>query len=501
MQAQFSRVFISRDDYPYLLRYLAKRFGEVVRIGNDFWKGPELVASLLPSNDIMFPGKSVFAPEVVSVEKIINEEKRYRTIKVSKVLHFCPRCLSFFISTIKMIQHVSANGEVHPIETVSEYTYTKQIPNHPPLEQRKGWMTREQLIKAFSKYVGPREAERMADLRIIAYKEGIPFSIEEMVQGKADIPSIVYERYTAHRDELDARMVPHISAKRAFITKPTINTQDKPTIITQTRSRAIQSHVMYGFVNWIVKIDGVTLTPMQMIELALRLGLPIDNGDCRASVNTDNCADNIDTDDKDVVEAVKDVVYNDQFNSKEKAFIRQMMKRNKKFASAVRRAGLDLARYKPSWKAYKGPKSIRYDTTVTEAETVQDQPKQDTTDPEQEKQEFLEKFNLKPADVVEQNGLIKAIKMVITPYGTWRVTIYNTVFIPHRLITPGEFPVHQTQIAQEIASNTGGTLAVAEDRKRGFKSLVVICDGKYTVRVASKPLSPSRNEKYATINH
>jgi len=246
---------------------------------------------------------------------------------------------------------------------------------------------------------------------------------------------------------------------------------------------------MYGFVNWKVSIDGITLTPEQMIELALKLGLPIDNGDCRANnTDTDNCA-NIDTDDKDVVEAVKDVVYNDQFNNEEKALIIQRMKRDKKFASAVRRAGLDLARYKPSWKYHtKGPKSIRY--AEQEDETNDEGVVEES--PEQEKQEFLEKFNLKPPDIIfEKEGLIKAAKTVITAYGTWRVAVYNTVFIPHRLITPGEFPVHQTQIAQEIASNTGGTLAVTEDRKRGFKSLVVVVDGKYTVRVAKKPLSLS----------
>jgi len=485
MQAQFSRVFIPRDDYPYLLRYLTKRFGEVVRTGNDFWKGPELVASVLPSNDILFPGKSVFAPEVVPIQKIINEEKNYRTIKVSKFLHFCPTCSSFLLSTIKMVQH-NFDGKVwHRVLPVYEYAYTKHVRVIPPLEQRKGWMTREQLIKAFSKYVCPKEAERMADLRIIAYKEGIPFSIEEMVHGKANIPNIVYERYAAYRDELEARMVPHTRTKKVFTGKPIIS--------TQARSRAIQSQqhtITYGFVNWIVKIDGVTLTPEQMIEVALKLGLPIDNGDC-ANVNIDNCA-NTNTD-KDVVEVVKDVVNDDQFNSEEKALIRRLMKRDKKFASAVRK---DLSRYKPSWKAHKGQKSIRY--AEQEDETNDEGVVEES--PEQEKQEFLEKFKLKPTEIVyEKEGLIKASRNIKTKFGNWTVKIFNTAFYPQRKHLPGEFGTRAEQIAELISSEINGSIVVAEDKKRGFKSLDVT-DGRYTVRITSKALSPPRDEKDAAIS-
>jgi len=486
VSASTQQVLVARDEYPYLLRYLKRRFGKVVRAGNDFWcTGGQVrvVASLAPGGQLLFPGENPFAPEVVALKEIIEKERRYRIVKVPKVLHYCPTCLAFYVFSTAMNQHIGGGGEVHTITPHLEGSYTKYVPVLPPLEQRKGWIPREHLIKAFAKYVGP-DAEKMADLRIIAYREGIPLSVQEMVQGAVKIPSIVYERYNAQMDAIKAKMVPPVRAKKSPSSLSTLTTQTLPTGKPQGFRTLLSS-----FLSWKVKVNGQVLAPEQMVEVALRLGLPINDGDHHTAATTHTA------DAGDFIKVVDDAAKDEALADK----LAVLVKRDKKLASAVRRAGLDVARYKPSWKGRKSPKSIRYATEAkAEGEPVvpprraaaHDQPKPDTTDPEKEKRNFMEKFSLKPGDVVEQNGLIKATKTVTTPYGAWRVTIYNAVFT-HRHIAPDEFPVHQTQIAQEIASNTGGTLAVAEDRKRGFKSLVVICDGRYTVRVAKKPLSLS----------
>jgi hypothetical protein len=604
------QAFIARDEYPYLLRYLKRRFGEVVRAGNDFWcTGGQVrvVASLAPGGQLLFPGENPFAPEVVALKEIIEKEKRYRIIKVPKVLHYCQTCLSFYVFSTAMNQHIGGGGEVHTITPRLEGSYTKYVPVLPPLEQRKGWIPREQLIKAFAKHVDPNTAEEMADLRIIASREGFGLSVQEMVQGTAKIPSIVSERYDAYRDELEAKMVPPVRVKKSLSPLSTPTTQALPTGKPQGFRTLLSS-----FLSWKVKVNGQVLSPERMIEVAVRLGLPTGLSNKAAILAARDVDEQIEDTGQlpNYTQVFDDAAKDEALADKLAAF----MRRDKKLASAVRRARWDVARYKPSWKGRKGPVSPRYDEDQTDLRLspIQPQPRQleedsekekqaflarfnpeeiystpggfikaktsfnsqtvyafntvfypqrslepgefpeervslaeeiakatggrvvvstrrvekykdkkhnpgrafldvvvdgrytvnvasrdlsiklkKTTDPEQEKRDFMEKFSLKPADIIfEKEGLIKAAKTVTTAYGAWRVTVCNAVFT-YRHIAPDEFPVHQTQIAQEIAASLGGSVAVAEDKKRGFKSLVVVVDGKYAVRVAKKPLSLS----------
>ncbi|MDG7022981.1 MAG: hypothetical protein JRN45_00510 [Nitrososphaerota archaeon] len=482
VEVQEGRVEVQRQDYPHLLLWLRRRFGEVRRAGNDFWKadGVEVVATLVSPTKLQLAGDDVFNLEVLDVSRLVKEVRPTgRAVRVYKVLHFCGACGSFYVFPTVMSQH-EQGGDIHRVNPLVEGSYVKYVPDLPPFEQRKGWIGRDRLVGAFAKHVGPGDAETMADLRTAALKEGLGLSIQEMVCGTARIPEIVRERCAAHRDAIEATMCPPIRTKSA--PQPTLGTS----AINHPR---VQSFHTLGssFIDWKVKVNGQVLTPEQLTAAAVRLGVPY-----RPDGISADWADQKQDYTQVLDEAAKDA---DPLNALLDIKFAELAKRDRKLASAMRKEGYAPRRIsygeRPSWKdRAKSPKSPRYEAQEPRRRPDSppntrgaQEPRAQRDSLEEERQAFLVRFN--PEEVSDLGGgLVKAK----TTFNSHSVTVFNTVFYPQWSPKPGEFPEAKASLAEEVAKATGGKVVVTRKRA-SLAFLEVVVDGKYTVRVASGGLS------------
>lgn len=147
-------------------------------------------------------------------------------------------------------------------------------------------------------------------------------------------------------------------------------------------------------------------------------------------------------------------------------------------------------------KSTKGVKTVRevanYDVSPHPAppEAPPTRPEEAAPEePDNSKEEFCRRFGLSETDIAYTNGqLLRATKVVYGSAGMWTINVLNQVMYPQRALEPGEFSRSEVSLADDLAKELRGGVAVTESRARGLKSLVVLVDNKYTVRVASKPL-------------
>lgn len=473
-----SYIHIPKEDYTQLLSFLSDKFGgRITRYGNAFFLAKEGRQIAILSRDkenneiLVLPGKSVFTPQIIPLKEIIsksNIRKKGKRITVTKHLLYCPPCQSFFVdsttlSKIPMTNHETKN-EIHKTKFLlafSYFTYVKQ----KPLWERKGWIPPHVLFNELLKTgkFTEKEALRLTNLRISAFKRGKRISIKEILTMKPEelFDDLDIELADAYEDVQEAKKV-NIS-----IPRPNYSTKEIP-IVRDTPQQ--QSKLYSPFISWTIRLNKRIFTPEEKVRFAKVLGLT-DNeifGEIPKSYNESSISDLI---------QIPQESTEDKWYRKKKQKYQKKQTRNQQF------------RYQPL-SDKKPNKSIRsVPIEGTPAEVLQSEPSEpELTVKEQpiEQKTFLQKFGVSEDNIVRNGNFIKATKEIFTPLGPKHISIFNRVF-PNRPLQENEFDPETTQIAISIAKELNGTIAVTEEKNRGWKSLCVIADN-YTIRVASKRL-------------
>ncbi len=446
-------VYVQREIYPAFVAYLAERFGQVDRVHNDIWttdENPKMVARLIDSNTLAIYNGGVFSkPAMIN---IANVTARYLYANSTKKTVFTKRS---FVGQKRLSMLMDKFAEVNEIRLT-------------PAEKS--------VLMAY-KSTAQREG-RMSIAEVFAQRG-------EILQKVAthDISDPIVERMLAYEDIQDAKMCPRI-------VRPKIT---EPLSIPVGRSRGSNTPkrlALEAGLAMTVRVGKRVLTDQEKLSWLLESRVftmeEVDKVRAATEYRTAN----------PVASEYLDYIPEDE----EAKTLRSVAAKFKKVRNIVGRTGRKVRDSTPAWKNSRslkqnkanGGETMVFDKIVVE-ETERNtrpapQPKQLSVE---ERKEFLTRFGLEDKDVVKEAGdfmiAVRTVPVQITQgpgraiSREWRLTCFNKAF-PITEVKDTDFQGLPRKVASVIANETSGQEGISTD-KDGVPSLVVVVDGKYTVRI------------------
>lgn len=458
-------VYVQRENYPALVSFLTDRFGQVDRVHNDIWttgNDPRQVARLVDGNTLAIYNGGLFSrPAMINIAEIA-------------------------------AKYAAAN---------------KQRPGRKNQFTRKSFVGQKRLAALMDKFAEINEIKLSAGEKsvLMAYKstaqrEG-QLSIAELFNQRAeilervannDISDPIVERLVAYNDIAAAKNCPRVVRDRYTSLPPLVI----PTHHYQKPQTSGSLSLEAGLV-MSVKVGKRVLNDQEKLSWLL-------DSHVFSKADIDSIHKAIDwASTHPVASEYLDYIPEDE----EAKTLRSMAAKFKKVRSAIGRSGRKIRDSTPAWKQ-NADRSLRQDKAnggetmvfdkivVEETERkprVAPQPKQLTPE---ERKEFLTRFGLEDKDVVKENGnflvAVRTVPVQITQAPghaitrDWRLTCFNKAFSITE-VKDTDFPGLPRKVAAVVANETSGQEGISTD-KDGTPSLVVIVDGKYTVRITKARL-------------
>jgi hypothetical protein len=458
-------VYVQREIYPAFVAYLTERFGQVDRVHNDIWAidgEPRQVGRLVDSNTLaIFRGGLFGKPALINIAEVC---ARYAAKRPQRKTVFTRRS---FIGPGRLSMLMDKFAETSGI--ILSPGEKSALMAYKSTAQREGTMS---IAEVFN--------QRGEILQKIATQ---------------DVSDPIIERMLAYEDIGDAKMCPRVVRPKATDLPPLrIPTYHhlKPWAPKLGLEAGLAMTVKVGKkvlsdeekLSWLLESHVFTRADIDSIHKAIDY----------AAANP-------------VASEYLDYVPEDE----EAKTLQRMAAKFKKVRNMVGQGTRRIRDSTPAWKNRRslkqdkanGGETMVFDKIVVE-ETERNtrpapQPKQLSAE---ERKEFLTRFGLEDKDVVKESGnfmiAVRTVPVQITQgpgqvaSREWRLTCFNKAF-PITEVKESDFPGLPRKVAAVVASETAGQEGISTD-KDGVSSLVVIVDGKYTVRITKAWSGPQTGQ-------